>query len=167
MSLPVSRLIFESYTIKKWYLFIKTEQTNEEFAVSQKQVGGDNQVTELTNGNEVEKEMVVKNIKDKIQLEKSINSEEKMEQSNGNKDYIEEQSNENNDHIKVHSSDNIGQLEYQCNDNNGHIEVPGNDNNDNIEEQIDPEKYITIEEKLTAEELISCHQGCILLVETN
>ena len=166
----MSRLIFKTSTIKKCYLFIKTEQKNEEFAVLQKQVGGennDNEVTELTNGNEVEKELVVKNIEDKIQLEKSINSEEKLEQSNGNKDYIEEQSNENNDHLKGQSSDNNGHIEDPCNDNNSYMEDPGNDNNEHVEEQINPEKYITIAEKLTAEELISCHQGCILLVETN
>ena len=169
MSLLVSRQSFKSSTIKKCYLFIKTDQKNEDFTVTQKQVGGennDNEVTELTNGNEVEKELVVKNIEDRTQLEKSINSERKTEQSNGNKDYIEEQSNENNDHIKGHSSDNNGHLEDKCNDNNGFMEVPGNDNNDHVEELINPEKYITLAEKLTAKELISCHQGCIL-VETN
>ena len=87
----------------------------------------------------------MKNIEDKIKLDKSNNSEEKMKQSNGNKDYIEEQSNENNDHVKGQNSDN----------------------NDHVEELINPEKYITLAEKLSAKELISCHQGCILLVETN
>lgn len=113
-------------------------------------------MTELTNGNGVKNDLVVKNIEDKIQLEKSFDGEEKMEQSNVNKDYMEEQRNEIIDDIKGQSSDN-----------NGHLEDPCNDNNEHIEEQINPEKYITIAEKLTAEELINCHQGCKLLVQTN